>query len=446
MKPSEYIGSDRRGREAHDLELEAMHDPFLADALEGMENTEGDHAAAVGELRQRIASRAAAAGEQRPRIGSHAAAGKAARTTGTHTKAWRITAAAAAILAVMTAGLLTLRHIPDPEPPRDPGNVAQNRPSLLPADTLPADTNPKDSAASAGIPDTQAARTQTPEGTGKKTPAGTKTRNRKGTDSGMEANTTGKATPATDAGKEPETGLGRKTDIDQVIVVGYGRQDKKSFTGSADAAAGTAPELSSPIRIRGSIDPKRDTTRVHYVVDGKTYDDITWLAADDIASVGVEKEHNRIVIQTKEAEALVQVVTPVVEEFPPRHPDITEKDGPLTPDGTPDEEESFFLTAEAMPSFQGGDLSDFRKWVQERVRKPETASENGIQGRVFVSFVIDTLGRLTDIEVLRSPDQALSDETVRVIKSSPRWEPGRLGDRKVRIRYTLPVDFGSRQE
>lgn len=444
MKPSEYIGSDRRGREAHDLELEAMHDPFLADALEGMENTEGDHAAAVGELRQRIASRAAAAGEQRPRIGSHAAAGKAARTTGTHTKAWRITAAAAAILAVMTAGLLTLRHIPDPEPPRDPGNVAQNRPSLLPADTLPADTNPKDSAASAGIPDTQAARTQTPEGTGKKTPAGTKTRNRKGTDSGMQANTTEKATPATDAGKEPATGLGRKIDIDQVIVVGYGRQDKKNFTGSANAAAGTAPELSQPIR--GSIDPKRDTTRVHYLVDGKTYGDIAWLTADDIASVSVEKEHNRIVIQTKEAEALAQVVTPVVEEFPPCHPDITEKDGPLTPDGTPDEEEPFFLTAETMPSFQGGDLYDFRKWVQERVRKPETASENGIQRRVFVSFVIDTLGRLTDIEVLRSPDQALSDETVRVVKSSPRWEPGRLGDRKVRIRYTLPVDFGSRQE
>lgn len=110
---------------------------------------------------------------------------------------------------------------------------------------------------------------------------------------------------------------------------------------------------------------------------------------------------------------------------------------------SPDETEAQPFTSETMPRFQGKDLHAFRTWVQERVRHPKRALKRGISGRVIVSFVIDTTGRLAQIQVLLSPDQLLSDEAVRVLKRSPRWEPGRRNGRKVPIKYTMPVDFRS---
>ena len=99
------------------------------------------------------------------------------------------------------------------------------------------------------------------------------------------------------------------------------------------------------------------------------------------------------------------------------------------------------VNAEVMPKFQGGDLNTFRKWVHDRLDYPEVARENNIQGKVTVQFVIERDGSLTNIEVLRTPDKLLSDETIRVLKTSPKWEPGRQRNIPVRIRYTLPIDF-----
>lgn len=105
------------------------------------------------------------------------------------------------------------------------------------------------------------------------------------------------------------------------------------------------------------------------------------------------------------------------------------------------EEDQPFLIAETMPSFQGGGLEAFRAWVQENVRFPQIALENGIQGRVTLSFVIEKDGRLTNIQVLQSPDRSLSDEAVRVLSKSPKWSPGKQRNQVVRVKYTLPVDF-----
>ncbi len=105
------------------------------------------------------------------------------------------------------------------------------------------------------------------------------------------------------------------------------------------------------------------------------------------------------------------------------------------------EDDQPFLTAETMPSFQGGDLNTFRKWVQDNVRFPQIALENGIQGRVTLSFVIEKDGRLTNIQVLMTPDRSLSEEAIRVLNKSPKWSPGKQRNQVVRIKYTLPVDF-----
>jgi protein TonB len=100
-----------------------------------------------------------------------------------------------------------------------------------------------------------------------------------------------------------------------------------------------------------------------------------------------------------------------------------------------------FLIVETMPSFQGGDLNTFRNWVQSNVRFPQIALENGISGTVVLSFVIEKDGRLTNIQVLRTPDRSLSEEAVRVLEKSPKWTPGKQRNQVVRVKYNLPVVF-----
>ncbi len=105
------------------------------------------------------------------------------------------------------------------------------------------------------------------------------------------------------------------------------------------------------------------------------------------------------------------------------------------------EDDQPFLIAETMPSFQGGDLNAFRNWVQKQLIFPQIALENGIQGRVVLSFVIEKDGRLTNVQVLQTPDRSLSEEAIRVLKQSPKWSPGKQRNQTVRVKYTLPVDF-----
>lgn len=83
----------------------------------------------------------------------------------------------------------------------------------------------------------------------------------------------------------------------------------------------------------------------------------------------------------------------------------------------------------------------FRNWVQSKVRYPQIAQENGISGRVLLSFVIEKDGTLTNIQVLQTPDRSLSDEAARVLKMSPKWTAGKQRNQAVRVKYTLPVDF-----
>ena len=71
----------------------------------------------------------------------------------------------------------------------------------------------------------------------------------------------------------------------------------------------------------------------------------------------------------------------------------------------------------------------------------DIALENGIQGRVVLTFVIEKDGRLTNIEVLQTPDRSLSEEAIRVLNKSPKWSPGKQRNQPVRVKYTLPVDF-----
>ena len=100
-----------------------------------------------------------------------------------------------------------------------------------------------------------------------------------------------------------------------------------------------------------------------------------------------------------------------------------------------------YIKVEKMPTFQGGDLNVFRNWVQSKIQYPKEAMDKGIKGRVVYSFVVEKDGSLTDFDVLQSPDKSLADEVVRILKTSPKWEPGEQRGEKVRVKYTVPIVF-----
>lgn len=106
------------------------------------------------------------------------------------------------------------------------------------------------------------------------------------------------------------------------------------------------------------------------------------------------------------------------------------------------EEEAPVIRAEEMPKFgRGGGLEEFRAWCISNIRYPQSAQDNGIQGVVVLSFVIEKDGTLTNIKVLRSRDRDLDAEAVRVLGNSPKWQPGKNRGKAVRVTYTLPINF-----
>ncbi len=106
-----------------------------------------------------------------------------------------------------------------------------------------------------------------------------------------------------------------------------------------------------------------------------------------------------------------------------------------------EEEEVVFVIVETMPEFPGGQQALF-KYLSENVKYPAIAQENGIQGRVICQFVVNKDGAIVDVEVVRSGgDPSLDKEAVRVIKSMPKWKPGKQRGKAVRVKYTVPVNF-----
>ena len=95
---------------------------------------------------------------------------------------------------------------------------------------------------------------------------------------------------------------------------------------------------------------------------------------------------------------------------------------------------------EQMPSFPGGQAALF-DFLSKNIHYPVVAEENGIQGRVIVTFVVECDGSITDVRVVKSVDPSLDKEAVRVTKSMPRWNPGKHNGSAVRVKFTVPVTF-----
>ena len=122
--------------------------------------------------------------------------------------------------------------------------------------------------------------------------------------------------------------------------------------------------------------------------------------------------------------------------------DVPVYDYRVEPEDTPVVEEDIpFVLVEKKPRFQGGDANDFSRWIAQHLNYPEIARENGVQGRVILEFTVMKDGSVGNLKVLRSVDPSLDKEALRVVSTSPKWEPGRQRDRAVNVTYQFPVIF-----
>jgi len=103
-------------------------------------------------------------------------------------------------------------------------------------------------------------------------------------------------------------------------------------------------------------------------------------------------------------------------------------------------EEEIFVVVENMPEFPGGELA-LRKFIATAIKYPSIAQENGIQGKVFVNFVVDKDGSISNAKIARGVDPSIDKEALRVVMTLPKWKPGMQRGKNVRVSYTVPISF-----
>jgi len=105
-----------------------------------------------------------------------------------------------------------------------------------------------------------------------------------------------------------------------------------------------------------------------------------------------------------------------------------------------EEAETIFQIVEEMPSPKGG-FEEFYKYLNKNLKYPPKASRTNIEGRVFLSFVVETDGSLTDIQVMKGIGAGCDEESIRVMQNAPKWNPGKQRGNPVRVRYAFPIVF-----
>jgi protein TonB len=140
----------------------------------------------------------------------------------------------------------------------------------------------------------------------------------------------------------------------------------------------------------------------------------------------------------------IRIVPETTEEAESPEPDFNfdqPVEIPPLPDPPVDDEpfEPLYLPSE-MPSFPGGKQAAIQ-FIADRLRYPQYEHQIGLEGIVYVQFVVDREGNITDIEILRSPSEGFAKEAIRVLQLMPKWNPGRNNGRFVPVYYTLPIRF-----
>ncbi len=99
------------------------------------------------------------------------------------------------------------------------------------------------------------------------------------------------------------------------------------------------------------------------------------------------------------------------------------------------------MKIDKMPKFSCGEIQDFNVWVLNNFKYPEEAIKQNITGKILVEFVVKEDGSVSSVKTLKSPSPLLTAEAERVIKSSPKWEPGEVNGKKMNVKLTLPISL-----
>jgi len=100
-----------------------------------------------------------------------------------------------------------------------------------------------------------------------------------------------------------------------------------------------------------------------------------------------------------------------------------------------------FIMVEVMPSFKGGDINKFRDWVGKRTNYPQAAYDNKIRGKVFLTFIVEKDGSVSNVTVVKGVSPLLDSVAVKAISESPKWNPGLQRGQPVRVRFQIPLNF-----
>lgn len=106
-----------------------------------------------------------------------------------------------------------------------------------------------------------------------------------------------------------------------------------------------------------------------------------------------------------------------------------------------EEEEQVFVVVEDMPSFQGKGLNAFAAYVQQNLKYPLLAQENGIEGTVYLRFIVDKDGSVINVQVLRGVDPRLDKAAIEAVQRAPKWKPGKQRGKPVKVSCTMPISF-----
>ncbi|HSM48721.1 MAG TPA: TonB family protein, partial [Draconibacterium sp.] len=171
---------------------------------------------------------------------------------------------------------------------------------------------------------------------------------------------------------------------------------------------------------RKNIDVKLEVDNKLYIVDGKEYEGKTdEIDADNIERIDVLKGESGFKLYgDKGKNGVVLIFTKA----------------------TNNQGDPIFYKVDTLPEFPGGETA-LRNFLASEIKYPEIASENGIQGKVYVSFIVTKEGKVTEPSILRGVDPALDKEALRVVSNLPDWKPGKQRGEAVNVSYTVPVYF-----
>jgi TonB family protein len=220
---------------------------------------------------------------------------------------------------------------------------------------------------------------------------------------------------------------GNITKTDDIKVTGFGTQIRPTATFKSANNNGVGFDFGS----FSEVDP---TGPPLYVIDGVEIKSVENLKPEEIESISVLKGKSATTLYGEKGKNGVILIN-TKTSYNSEQVDLITIAKTTNNQGDP-----IFYKVDTLPEFPGGEMA-LRNFLASEIKYPEIARENGIQGKVYVTFIVTKKGKVTEPKISRGVDPALDKEALRVVSSLPDWKPGKQGSKAVNVSYTVPVYF-----